>query len=341
MQLFTPIVSEDKLHPNFRNFVRPENVFALDVLNDWAAGFTDRDNKFVQEFQTTFNSSFWELYVFAVLKKYGLKVDFSKEAPDFCLDDAGFNIECVVAEHAAGAIPEHERLTAEIPTDLNEFNRRCIIRLSNALHAKAKKYRERYSQLDHVKGRPFVIAAANFSEPHITMAAQRPIDAVLHAYYVDEEKWLALPEPRPPLKGEPLPRVLKDNGAPVELGIFQTPEFREISAVVFSGVAYMGKVRALAQDPLTTSVFTALRKNLSGSRPHVIEAKAGQYQESLLDGLRVYHNPYADHPLDPATFRHPAVFQSYFANDDWQYEDRDGLLQCRFVSSSQEKSPIG
>jgi hypothetical protein len=46
----------------------------MDVLTDWARGFIDRDGKFVKEFQTTFNSCFWELYVYAVLKRYRLLI---------------------------------------------------------------------------------------------------------------------------------------------------------------------------------------------------------------------------------------------------------------------------
>ena len=34
------------------------------------------------------------------------------------------------------------------------------------------------------------------------------------------------------------------------------------------------------------------------------------YKEHLLDGLRVYHNPYADYPLDPELFGPDEVFQA-------------------------------
>lgn len=43
----------------------------------------DRDSKFVQEVQTTYNFGFWELYLFAVFKELGIAVDFSHAAPDF------------------------------------------------------------------------------------------------------------------------------------------------------------------------------------------------------------------------------------------------------------------
>src|SRR6516225_6808307 len=82
MDLFTPIVSEAEQHPNFRTISKQGNTFNFDVVNEWAIGFQDRDGKFVKEFQTTFDSSFWELYLFAVLKHFGLDVDFSVSSPD-------------------------------------------------------------------------------------------------------------------------------------------------------------------------------------------------------------------------------------------------------------------
>jgi hypothetical protein len=63
MDLFTPVVGEQEQHPNFRSVSQQGNKFNYDVVNDWATGFKDRDGKFVKEFQITFDSSFWELYL--------------------------------------------------------------------------------------------------------------------------------------------------------------------------------------------------------------------------------------------------------------------------------------
>lgn len=76
-------------HPNFRAICAQQNGYNGDVLNEWARGFKDRDGKFVYEFQRTFDTCFWELYVFAVLKQYRLTVDFSRPAPDFLVTDNG------------------------------------------------------------------------------------------------------------------------------------------------------------------------------------------------------------------------------------------------------------
>ncbi len=140
MKLFDPVVAEDKMHANLRSILSTRNGYNMDVLQDWARGFVDRDGKFVEEFQTTFNSSFWELYLFAVLKKYGMSVDFSQARPDFCIPSLRLNIEATIASHAQGAEPEFAKLGKTLPSDLNTFNLQTIVRLSNSLAAKHRKY---------------------------------------------------------------------------------------------------------------------------------------------------------------------------------------------------------
>ncbi len=115
--------------------------------------------------------------------------------------------------------------------------------------------------------------------------------------------------------------------------MFTTPAYKEISAVIFSSCASIGKVRALSSDPSPDIYFKAFRLNPGSDLPHFINQPKQRYEENLLDGLRIYHNPFATHPLDPAVFRHPSVFQSYYHKDDWVYEQRDGLLLTRFVFS--------
>jgi hypothetical protein len=328
-----PIVEESLQHPNFRALLRRRDTYTFDVLQDWARGFVDRDGKFVHEFQTTFNSSFWELYVFAVLKKYGFAVDFTKARPDFFIPNPNFNIEATIASNPEAGLPEHLNWRSGLlPTDLNEFNRRTILRLANSLTTKHRKYLESYATLDHVRDRPFVIAITNYDQPFSFMAAQRPIEAVVLGHYVDEERYLRSGRPQGGLDGEDLQAVLKDSGSPVELGLFRSPAYREISAVIFNACATLGKVRALSASPGDRSEFTALRLNPHSDEPHVIRQPKSQYQESLIDGLRVYHNPFATYPLDPAVFRHRSVFQVYHdPQDKIHVEQREGLLLFRSV----------
>lgn len=330
MKLFEPIVPADRLHGNFKVLLDPQNRYVCDVLNDWARGFVDRDGKFVEEFQTTFNSSFWELYVHAVLRKLGLTIDFSLARPDFCLRDIGFNVEAAVALHAQGATPEHDQVALTPPADLNEFNRAAILRLSNTIGAKHKKYLHSYGALEHVRAKPFVIAVASFDQPFSYLSAQRPIEAVLFRRYVDEEQFASAGYEGQIVEQE-LPSVPKNAATEIELGLFCSSAYKEVSAVIFSACGSFGKARAMASDPDGWNVFTALRLNTRSVIPHVIREPHATYSEGLLDGLRVYHNPYAEYPLDPAIFRNKAVFQIYFEDGEARVEQHEGLLLCRFV----------
>jgi hypothetical protein len=330
MDLFTPLVGAEAQHPYFRGIWERSNGFDCDVLNEWARGFQDRDNKFVKEFQTSFDSSFWELYIFAVLKQYKLTVNFLLPSPDFVVNDrGGLSIEATVALHAQGTTPEHEKKDAPIPDDLNVFLARAIVRLRNSIDAKAKIYASRYSTLGHVRNRPFVLAITAVDSPYARLACQRSIEAALYGYYIDEERFL---RDGGELEKEHRDTIIKDNGSEIPIGIFSGDEFAWLGAVMFSSCATWGKVRALSADPNPNVFFEAIRWNENGINPHLVRARKSSYTESLLDGLRVYHNPWATHPLDVSIFRHRDVFQAYYdSQTGWVYEQRDGLLLCRNV----------
>ncbi len=336
LDLFSPVVSADSWHPNFATQISRPNRWDREVIQNWAEGFVDRDGKFVTEFQKTFNSSFWELYLHAALRELRLAVDFTKPSPDFIVvTPPPFSIEATVASHAEGTLPEHAQAGAHPPEDLNEFNRQTIIRLSNALHGKHKKYVDKYRALPHVEGKPFVVAIAAFDRPYFNLTCQRAIEALLYGYYVDEERWMANDPANSPPPKSTMTSVTKDNGAIVELGVFQDNVMQEVSAVIFSSCASWGKVRALSKDPNPNIVFSAARQNMSGPMPHQIVASKKDYKETLLDGLRVYHNPSSNHPLDPAIFRNRDVFQSYFSDEcqEWKHEQTDGQLHFRGVQT--------
>lgn len=340
MDLFTPVVSEEKWHPNFSAIVKTRNGFNCDVVNDWAKGFVDRDGKFVQEWQTSFNSCFWELYLHAALKTFGFECSWAHQSPDFLVTNPiEFILEATIALNEEGGEPEFKTFDSPIPEDLNEFNRKTIIRLSNSIHSKYKKYKDKYSLLPHVSNKPFIIAVAPFDRPYFNMSCQRAIEALLFEYYVDEEEYLSVGDKQTPLAGRHLSSVLKNNCSPIMLGIFTKKLMPEVSAVIFSSSATWGKIRALSHDPNPNIEFTALRFNPDSNKPHVVKSKKCNYQETLLDGLRIYHNPNANHPIDPNNFRRKEVFQSFmnFRTGEWEYDQHEGQLLYRTVFTQLSK----
>jgi hypothetical protein len=342
MNLFERKVPEQQLCEIYKRVEAGATSGDLELLQQWCAGFEDRDGKFIQEFQTTFNSSFWELYLHAVLKEFKLDVDYRHARPDFVVTSPhNFCIEAVTAQPIRGKPLEPGQTDEAIALlrDLNELNRRAMVRLANSFHSKVKKYRDGYSPLEHVRGKPFVLAVAAFDSPAFFALSTRPMEALLYNYYVDEEAFIA--GERATLEGEHLASINKDNGAPIELGMFQGPAFAEVSAVVWNPCATWGKVRTMS--PLATNervVVQSVRYNPNSHLPHRCVETKPDTTETLLDGLTVFHNPFARHPLAPSVFRHPDVAQMYadYSTDEFLIDRREGQLLFRTLQTIKTRS---
>jgi hypothetical protein len=67
IDLFEEVVDEKKQHLLFKQVLNePAYAEARDIINLWGEGLLTRKGeakKFINEFQTTFSSSFWELYL--------------------------------------------------------------------------------------------------------------------------------------------------------------------------------------------------------------------------------------------------------------------------------------
>lgn len=339
MKLFEPIVDEKKRHPNFVAGCLPAREPERALLNSWAEGFVDRDGKFVGEFQTTFNTSFWEIYLYACLKELGYSVDWSHAAPDFVVEGRGvrFVIEAVTANAAQGKPNEWDRTFSDEEIrnlwPIKPLNVEAMIRLSNAIISKTRKYEESYQQLEHVKAKPFVVAVAPFEQPHFNLQYDRPIRALLYDCYIDEDAFLK--DPTAYQYGAPavsLGSVTKANGSDVPLGIFNDASLRDVSAVVFSTTATWGKLTAMTKDPTASEVIVrSLWATPPNGAPLRRVCTASEHQESVLDGLQIYHNPHARYPLTAEAFRAPRVVQHFIdaATGNWIFENRTEALLIR------------
>ena len=304
MELFQPVVEQTDWHFNFSALMIPgfaDGERAL--LQEWAHGFEDREGKFVREFQTTFNSSFWELYLFAVFKQFGFTCDFSVAAPDFVVSgpNAPFVAEAVIAGHPDGYKPEWERTV----DDAQSFDRELVLqlattRIANAIWTKYQKYLNSYSKLPHVAGRPYVICVAPFEQPLFFVQNDNALRRVL--YGIDQPLWVDSETGRIPVGQALSSTVTKDNGSVIDIGFFCSDRMSEVSAVIFSNTATFTKLRALSPAGAFPVMIQAIRFNASGTEPRHVVAPRPEYQETLVDGLHVCLNPYASRPLDVSAF---------------------------------------
>jgi hypothetical protein len=340
MDLFTPCVPPDKLHDLFKRIVcglfDPEH----DILNQWAEGFVDRDHKFVTEFQTTFDSSFWELYLFACFKELGFAVDFAHPSPDFSVTSATstFVGEATIASNPEGAAPASDR-EAQAATianlDEDAFLNLASTRLANAISTKHAKYRCDYSKMPHVRGKPFVICVAPFEQPFFYFQGDIAIRRVLYRHdkpLVAKQDSDAIPT----IVGSPqVSKTFKPSGAPVSFGYFAEPAMPEVSAVIFSSLATWGKVRALSTNLAHHTSFAVSRYAKESTAPHEAIIKKADYTESLLDGLHLFLNPFATIPLVTAPFENREIAIHTIEPDSGEYRlsMSDGFLYQRTVQS--------
>lgn len=334
LDLFSPVTAEDKQHPIFQRLCLPEFAPERAVLTEWSDGFIDRDGKFVKEFQTSFESSMWELYVFACLKALGGSVDFQHAVPDFVCGIGGAEvcIEATITQPAIGGAPAYGLGPPQIPDNLDEFNVESTLRHCSRLSAKSDKYLNAYSTMAHVQDKPYVIALAPFDRPSAHLAANRPIMAALYGVYFDEQQTLSIGSEK--VIQRPVDGIAKTPTVDVPAAYFTDSTLAHVSAVFYSPIATWGKIRALAVAPNAQTIYTTLHPNPGTLKPELRREMKADYSEHLLDGLYVLHNPFATHPLASDVFAHERIAQLVIAPDGNQrFVAPDDFLLMRMLQS--------
>ena len=181
--LFVPIVQPEKLNPHFQLLVdAPSYHPTRNMLELIYQDFDDPDGNFLQQFQTTgFDARFFELYLFAYFSNSGFEVDRSHPSPDFIVTRDGVTVavEATTVNPSQGNLFAGQSLPSKLdPRELAHFqDEELPIRFGSPLLSKLTK-KNRYWELEHCKGRPFILAIqAFFNEESLT-----PADSSLTQY---------------------------------------------------------------------------------------------------------------------------------------------------------------
>lgn len=328
-------VNPDVLHNKFR-LLRNEPLLYLerDVITNWASGFVDRDGKLVKELQTTFHSSLWELYLFAVLKELGLSVDFSKNRPDFIVaGDFEFYMEAVVSEIKKGGRSESTRNENDAFSMLEPIHKdesfhnlidEAITRHSNSILSKHKKYISEYTRCDWVKKEaPFVVALGSYDQVNYGREFYYSMMALLYGFRFNPDEQQYIKE-RSIVK----PGTVSE----IPIGIFTNKNYEEISAIVFSCTVTMGKLTSLAiskNGSHSTNFVLNVRHDID--HPHYkIQVVSQEVPEELTDGLFVFHNPNAKNPLPKSVFDGSNVIQASVKGSAIEFFGENLPLVARF-----------
>ncbi len=101
---------------------------------------------------------------------------------------------------------------------------------------------------------------------------------------------------------------MKNGSVPLELGLFTNDKFKEISAVIFSTTATIGK--AITQSELVRDIRVSRFHEEKGLMIDIMPND--KHYETHLDGLQVHHNPYAQTKLNPDLFNRYEVTHYFY-----------------------------
>lgn len=300
IDLFKITMPETKLHPHFKAIIHESKKPIRKVLNNWAKGFIDRDKKFNKEFQKTFNSSFWELYLFKCFKELNYIVDFTKTSPDFTIYTSydTLCIEATITNEAENDAPEWTKEAFEQRKEKShdEFINYTSVRILNAINSKYKKYLDNYSKLEHVQNNPFIIAIAPFDQSLTFNQNNIAMNNILYGQMIKHNLFEKNEEPKCEIVYND--EIRKNEKTLLDIGIFKTDKYKEISAIIFSTMATMSK--AITQSDLICKVRLSKFNEEKGLIMDIIDNE--ECNESHLEGLQIYHNPFAINPLDEREF---------------------------------------
>ena len=327
VDFFAPAVAKEKLNRDFALISSLEGYTpAVELIKPMMRWFEDADGNFIEQFQTTgFDTRLWELYLFAALVELGYVFDKTYPMPDFCARNA-FGELCVEAT----TVNPSRTLTGELvpppPLDtaeqMQDFQRQYMpIRYAGPLTAKLSK---RYWEKENVRGRPLAFAIQDFHAPNSMLMSRTALPIYLYGMTWDWEKEAS---------GKLIitPKKVSDHvygQKTVPSGFFALPGAESISAVIANASATISKFNRMgvlagfgSKRVHMVREGTAANPDPNSELPAVFvhDVNAPDYSETWVEGMDVFHNPKATHPLDPAMLPGAA---HHWLRDDGQLESR-------------------
>ncbi len=291
--IFEPVVPETGLHESFAYIARSRSHAPARETIRRAYGLLPKpDKNFVRDFQTAgFDHRIWELYLAAYFDSIRLKIRQPEQRPDFLLND-GSNSVWV---EAATSNPTEGKPLKE-PDDHWEEQDLLGIKLGSPLWSKLTK---RYWDLEHVKGKPFVLALSGFHNASPLRMSTSALARYLYGNQVNLESgegqiahWTL----------ENLEEI-RAGSKVVPAGFFRQPTVENVSAVLFSDAGTVAKFNRMGFDRAKHPNVHMLRMGLCVDHdlraiiPEPFAYVVGDAPETWGQEVVVYHNPNAALPV--------------------------------------------
>lgn len=307
VDFFSPLVPTEKLNSSFEKLTTLEGYSpTLGLIKPMMKWYEDADGNFIEQFQTTgFDTRFWELYIFAMLIEARFELDKTTAIPDFCARNVLGRI-CVEATSVNPSLDREGKCVPPPPLDtpeqMQEFQRNYMpIRFAGPLTAKlSKKYWER----DNVSGLPILLAIQDFHAPGSMIYSRTALPIYLYGMDWDSHhaaNGQLIITPRPVVTHQWGDKIVKS-------GFFNFAGAENISAVITNASATISKFNRIgliagfgSKRVRMTRTGTVLNNDTHASSPTTFfhDVNSPDYTETWMEGLDVYHNPNAIHPLNP------------------------------------------
>lgn len=312
IDLFTPLVPKDRLHPSFAALVRRGYEPAKRMLAEIASTYDDKDGNFVKDFQTTgFDARMWELYLHIYLQSDGFTLNNELAVPDFIAIKEGRTvcIEAVTVNSTdATSAKDAETKAATLDGwDLFSYRMQNVypIKFGSPLFSKLKK---RYWELDQVAGHSLVFAIEDFQESGSMVWTSTALELYLYGqdygWYHDVNGELVV-----------VPETIdkhRHGAKQVPSGFFAQPDSEYVAAVLFSNSATISKFNRLGflKGHRPKNLMMIRAGACYNHQPHATEPLQFKYVvgapnipvETWSEGLSMFHNPNALLPVPRELF---------------------------------------
>ena len=308
IDFFTPVVSRDRLSKAFVTLAEEERFSpARGIIEQMMYWHEDLDGNFVKQFQTTgFDARLWELYLFATFVEMEYRIEHIHAVPDLtCVGVLGeLTVEAMTVNPSRDQDGSIRPLPPrDTPEQLRAFLHEYMpIRFAKTLTSKlARKYGEKPS----AKDKPLLFAIQDFSAEASMVSTRSALEVYLYGY---DHEWEHDSAGRLTITAQPVGEHRWGKKA-IPSGFFELPGAEHVSAVLSNNSGTISKFNRMGVlagfgSPRVTLVRKgfAMDHDPNAAVPQEFSyiVHASEHQETWAEGLNVFHNPRAIHPIHPA-----------------------------------------
>ena len=313
VDLFTVVAEKSQIHPNFIK-LKDEGFFtaAKKVIEEVGYHHEDIDGNFNDQLQSIngFDARIWELYLWCYFREEDFEFDTTHDAPDFMLKKCGEEIavEAVHVKRTQGL--DEEMAQMEFQTVLEKLRNEMPVMFGSPLYSKlTHEYQhQKYWELPHVKGKPLVFAIADF---HADMSMTWSFPAITSILYGIEQMAEKDEDEKVTLVSASGNKFAKKNNVEIS-PLFLDAQYKHVSAVLFSPCGTISKFNRMGvQAGYGDSNYTLFQVKMCYNHlenaifPNVFFNVIDENShETWADGIQIFHNPFAEIPLNPLLFPH-------------------------------------